>query len=122
VGYLQVGIVLEAQGDLAGALQEYRASLAIVERLASSDPSNTGWQRDLSLSYNTVRYVLEAQGDVLEAQGDLTGAMQEYRAALAIAERLASSDPSNTQWQQNLSRIRGKVDSHPTTTTIATGG
>ena len=40
VSYHKVGDVQAAQGDLAGALNSYQASLAIVERLAKSDPGN----------------------------------------------------------------------------------
>jgi len=64
--------VQEAQGDLAGALKSYNDSLAIVARLAKSDPGNAEWQRDLSVSYNKV-------GDVQKAQGDLTGALKSYQ-------------------------------------------
>ena len=65
MSYNKVGDVLVAQGKLDEALKSYRDSLAIGERLAKADPSNTGWQRDLSVSYNKV-------GDVLVAQGNLT--------------------------------------------------
>src|SRR5262249_329581 len=41
------GDTLLDQGDLAGALKAHRDSLAVCERLAQSDPSNAGWQRDL---------------------------------------------------------------------------
>jgi hypothetical protein len=37
-----------AEGDLAGALTSYRDGLAIIDRLAKSNPNNAGWQRDLS--------------------------------------------------------------------------
>ena len=47
-----VGNVLVAQGNLPEALQSYRDELAIMERLAKSDPGNADWQRDLSVSYN----------------------------------------------------------------------
>jgi hypothetical protein len=33
------------------ALKSYSNTLAIFERLANSDPSNAGWQRDLSVTY-----------------------------------------------------------------------
>jgi hypothetical protein len=56
----------EAQDDLAGALTSYRASLTIAERLAASDPSQAGWQRDLCVSHSKL-------GEVLMAQGDLAG-------------------------------------------------
>ena len=37
------------------------------------------------------------------AQGDLAGALKSYRDGLAIAERLAQSDPGNAGWQRDLS-------------------
>jgi tetratricopeptide (TPR) repeat protein len=102
VAYDEVGNVLVAQGDLTAALQAYRDSLAIFERLAKADPGNAGWQRDLSVSYNKV-------GDVLVEQGDLTAALQAYREDLAIAERLAKADPSNAGWQRDLQTSIGKI-------------
>ena len=91
-----------AQGALAGADASYRAGLAIAERLASSDPGNAGWQRDLSVSHNKI-------GDVQVAQGALAGAEASYRAGLAILERLASSDPGNAGWQRDLAINYGRV-------------
>ena len=85
-----------AQDDLAGALKSYGDSLAIMQRLAQSDPGNAGWQRDLSTVYENV-------GDVQMAQGDLVGALKSYRDSLAIRERLAQSDPGNAGWQRDLS-------------------
>jgi hypothetical protein len=45
-----VGGVLEAQGQLSEALQEYLADLAISEWLVAHDPSNTQWQEDLNVT------------------------------------------------------------------------
>ena len=45
------------------ALKSYSDSLAIADRLAKSDPGNADWQRDLSVSYNKVGDVQEAQGN-----------------------------------------------------------
>lgn len=56
-----------SRGDLARALESYRASLQIDQRLAESDPSNAAWQREMSVSHNGV-------GNVLLQQGDLPGA------------------------------------------------
>ena len=53
--------------------------------------------------------VLHNQGDVLAAQGDLAGALQNYRADLAIAEKLARQDPSNAQWQGDLAFASWRV-------------
>jgi hypothetical protein len=63
---------------------------------AAADRSNMQWQSDLSLSYNRI-------GDVLVAQGNLTGALQAYRDSLAIRERLAKIEPSNSGWQHHAS-------------------
>ena len=89
-----VGDVQVAQGNLPAALTSYQASLAIMDRLAKSDPGNAGWQRDLSVSYDKV-------GNVQVAQGNLPAALTSYQASLAIAERLAKSDPGNADWQRD---------------------
>ena len=88
-------------GDLGEALRAYRDSLAIRERLATADRSNTQWQRELSISYNKV-------GDVLLVQSKLEEALRAYRDGLAIAERLAA-DRSNTEGQRDLSVSYEKV-------------
>ncbi len=88
--------MLKAQSKVDEALKAYRDSLAIREHLASTERSNTQWQRDLSISYNKL-------GDVLVKQGKLDEALKAYRDGLAIAERLAAADRSNTQWQRDLS-------------------
>lgn len=49
-------------GDLAGALGAYRESLAVSQRLAAADPSNAGWQRDLSVSYWRMAIMAEKAG------------------------------------------------------------
>jgi hypothetical protein len=54
--------VLVAQGNLQEALQSYHDELTIMERLASSNPGNADWQRDLSVSYERIGSVLVAQG------------------------------------------------------------
>ncbi len=67
-----------------------------------ADPDNAGWQRDLSVSHNKI-------GDVERAQGDLAAALASYKAALAIAERLAKADPNNAGWQRDLALSYGNV-------------
>jgi hypothetical protein len=41
-------------------------------------------------------------GGVQEAQGNLAGALKSYSDDLAIADRLAKSDPGNAGWQYDL--------------------
>ena len=97
----ELGDVRMSQGDLTAALENYRAAMAIRERLAASDPGNAEWQRDLSISHERI-------GDVL-AEGDLTAALEDYRAAISIRERLAASDPDNAGWQRDLSISHNKI-------------
>ena len=104
VAYIEIGDVRVEQGNLTEALQAYRDSLTIIERLAKADPGNAGWQRDLAVTYNKV-------GDVLVAQGNLTEALQTYRDSLTIAEHLAKADPSNAGWQRDLAVSYAKLAS-----------
>ena len=54
----KVGDVLEAQGDLAGALKSYRSALTIRERLAATNTANTTWQRDVQISHGRIGNIL----------------------------------------------------------------
>ncbi len=49
------------------------------------------------------------EGDLLKSQGDLSGALKAYRESLVIAQHLAQSDPTNAEWQRNLSVSHNKV-------------
>jgi hypothetical protein len=75
-----------------------------MERLATADRSNAGWQRDLSISHIKV-------GDMLVAQGRRDETLASYRASLAIAERLSVADRSNAGWQRNLAIGRAATSS-----------
>ena len=97
-----VGDVLKAQGKLDEALKAYRDGLAIRERLAAADRSNTQWQRDLSISYEKV-------GDVLVAQGKLEEALKAYRDGLAIVQRLVFLSPNNKQFRDDLNSVIDRI-------------
>ena len=96
VAHNNVGYVLHAQGDLAGALAEHRAGKAIVERLVELDPGNVEWRHDLAASHKRL-------GKLLETEGELAAALAEYQAGKALAERLVELDPEHAQWQLILS-------------------
>src|SRR6185369_8980401 len=83
-----------AQADLPAARRRFEASLAIREGLASRDPANVQWQRDLSVSH-------ERLGNLF-SQSDLPAALQAFKTSLAIRERLAARDPANAEWQLDL--------------------
>jgi tetratricopeptide (TPR) repeat protein len=94
-------LYLQERAALAEVLPLYRRSLTIFERLAAADPSNAGWQSDLSVSHDRI-------GDVLFEQADIARALDSYQTSLAIRERLAAADPGNAGWQHDvtLSHVR----------------
>ena len=63
--------------------------------IRDADPSNMDLQRFTSVTHNKI-------GDVLKAQGNLAEALKSFRDGLAIAERLAQTDPGNAGWQVDL--------------------
>src|SRR5258708_4738563 len=82
-------------GNPAEALQSHRDSLAIVERLAQSDPGDRLWQRGRSITYEHI-------GDIHHARGDEPQALTAYNESLAIKRALAESEPGNAQWQRDV--------------------
>jgi len=64
-----VADVLLAQGNLPAALSSHRAGLGIFDRLARSDPGNTEWQRDLSLSYASLANIYRKAGQTTTSGG-----------------------------------------------------
>lgn len=99
----RVGDARMAQGDLAGAKESYAAGLAIRQRLAASDPSHTGWQRDLLVSHFKIatagggdpqRHLrkaldiaedLEKTGRLAPSDAFIPGMLRERLEALAVA-------------------------------------
>lgn len=92
---LSNGVAAEEQGDLPGALAQYRAALAISEQLASANPSDARFLGDLAIVNMKVAGVLEAQGDV-------AGAATAYLKALDIRSSLAQAVPEDPQRQRDL--------------------
>jgi tetratricopeptide (TPR) repeat protein len=93
---LGVGDIRLARGNPPEALESYHEGLATAERQVHADPGNTGWQRDLSASYDRI-------GDVMATQGNLPHALKSYHDGLAIRERLAKADPGDAGRQSDLS-------------------
>lgn len=63
VSYSKIGDVLLQQGDLGAALEQYRASLAIAQRLVQADPTSAQAQRDLAASWQRMAFVARQHGD-----------------------------------------------------------
>jgi hypothetical protein len=69
---------------------------------------STDTQRNLSVGNTQVERNLSVD-DPQAAQGNLENALMSYRQRLVIAERLAKSDPANTDLQRDLSASYQKV-------------
>jgi tetratricopeptide (TPR) repeat protein len=95
-GYLRLTDLLTARGNLSGAREHSQQAHQIAKRAVERNPNDPEWQRDFSVSYNTV-------GDVLVAQGKAQEALQFFREGFAIRERLGKADPNNTSRQRDLS-------------------
>ncbi|PIE98683.1 MAG: hypothetical protein CR979_03660, partial [Propionibacterium sp.] len=83
------------------ALDLYRQSLEISQRLAESAPDNRDAQRNLLLSLNNVAGVLQSS--------DPDTALGYYQQSLEISQRLAESAPDNRNAQRDLSLSLEKV-------------
>jgi hypothetical protein len=92
--------VLCDQGDLAGALAEYRASLTITERLAAQDSANAQWQTDLARSCDRVAEALLAL-----PEGDRAEARRLVARGLERMEALAQAHPPTPYEQQMRARL-----------------
>ena len=79
-------------------MREARARHEIAARLAAaaSASDNVTWQSELVSAHEGIAYILNSQNDIL-------GALREFSAGFAIAERLARENPDNAVLQRNLS-------------------
>ena len=73
-----------AQGDLPGALQAFTEQKNIADQLATADPGNAQWQRDLVVSYVKL-------AETAAAGPRPASAATHYREALHVARDLAAS-------------------------------
>ncbi len=67
-----------------------------IEALPRAEPANTGYQRDVSVSYIKL-------ADLAVARGEGARAEELYTKGLAIAEALGRAEPANTGYQRDVS-------------------
>ena len=72
--------MLAAQGDIGGALSEYRSCKEIAETQVGRNPKV--WEAVLAVSCTRV-------GEMLAAQGDSRGALKENESAMELAKSAA---------------------------------
>jgi tetratricopeptide (TPR) repeat protein len=95
VGEVQGLPLYPSLGDRAGALASYRKSLAILERLAASDPLNAEIGTDLANGYLSI-------GLILQHSGDLNGSAETLRQAVTLMERLAAAHSADARVRDKL--------------------
>ena len=94
-GNSTVGTILEAQGQLPRALDEYRITRKIKAARAAANPADTERQADLAVT-------LDKMGFVMQRLGDLAGARQTFTAEFDILQRLVAQQPGNMTWKRRL--------------------
>lgn len=99
---LGLGDVASAQGHLPSARRLYETAGAIADRLASADPGNAGWQRDLAVSHAKV-------GDAYRKAGDAAKAGEHLRAGRDIIAALVARYPDWARWRQDLAWFDAQV-------------
>ena len=102
VAHNKIGDVLVAQGDLPAALSSFRDGLKIRQTLAAKDAGNSGWQRDLFVSFIRIAEVLVQENNRGEA-------LQYFDKGLEIMERLTKLDPTNAGWKNDLVWIENRM-------------
>jgi tetratricopeptide (TPR) repeat protein len=93
-----IGQILQAQGDLAGALEYTRRALKIAEQVYGSD-------------HPAVATIANNIGQILKEQGNLAEALEYTRRALAILEKVYGSDnPTTKICAANLLELQQLMD------------
>ncbi len=95
VAYGNLGEVMFARGDAAGALAQYREALALAQQVQRDNPTEPKYLRQVSTARTRVATVLADEGDNADA-------ILEFRAAIAIDHQLADQDPADVKAQDAL--------------------
>ncbi len=107
------GDISLALGDSPAAREFYLKMSTAAARKAGSDPRNSAWQREISVSYNNI-------GDVGMTQGESSAALKNYDDAIKITKMLVVSDPNNSEWLHDLFACYVRVgDAYATSGQIA---
>jgi non-specific serine/threonine protein kinase/serine/threonine-protein kinase len=89
-------------GNIDGAIESYRKSLTVRERLVNENPSNPELVRALAKSY-------ESTGDMLWTIGEYAEAHEYYQDSLQIHLRLSNADVGNAEEIYEVGRARHRI-------------
>jgi len=100
-GVLEIQTVLadlqRLVGDDKSAIATYRAAIPVIDALMRRDSSNAGWKRRHGMLCGDLGFALLDSGSFAEG-------LVELDAAIKIEKELSDRDPTNTQYQTELSR------------------
>lgn len=82
-------------GDRAGALEQYRRSLALWQALYNADSTDAISRRYLGLIHERV-------GTMLQAEGQFTEALTNFQESLVIRQSFLADHPTNTDARRDL--------------------
>ncbi|MFK7893988.1 MAG: hypothetical protein AB8B63_24450, partial [Granulosicoccus sp.] len=92
----EAGDEWQTEGRTHEAQRIYELANTAALSLLAAAPSNTGFQRDVSVSY-------EKLGNIELRLGNTDAALGNYTKALEVALKLVELDPGNTQFQRDVS-------------------
>jgi serine/threonine protein kinase len=90
-----IGFAKQAKGDLAGAVEWYRASRGINQQLVDLRPDSLPWQVALAAELN-------AEAVAQRKLGDLAGALANHDKELATKEAVLARDTTNRENQREV--------------------
>lgn len=107
ISYVKAGDVLgnpnfPNSGDAAGAMRNYRSSLAIWQALSRSDPTDTTGRRFLGLVHERI-------GTMLEGEENMSDALENYRKSLVIRDALAADYPADSDAVRDVAIVHEKI-------------
>lgn len=95
VARVNIGDMMLAQGDLAGAEAEFVAARDVAWRLFDRADAPLKWRHDLFVATSKL-------GDIAEMRGDLAGALQAQLAGEAVLRKLVAEAPERDDVKRDL--------------------
>ncbi len=106
MAHVAIGDAQVALGQTEEALANYRRGLAMMGPVVTTNAQVFAeFSRGLLWAHNKT-------GDLLATKGAETEALKDYRAALALGERLTGSDPENEVWRRDLLWTQWRLAMH----------
>jgi non-specific serine/threonine protein kinase/serine/threonine-protein kinase len=84
----EIGDELRAQGNLSGALEKYRSSLAVLRALSLADPQSVQFHHDVGNVHGKLGTALLDSGNARAALAELESSLSEFAAPVADQETM----------------------------------